>query len=53
VEHLVAGLEHFVSDYGVVAVVVILTLEALGGLRARRGAPTAASRSIRHGLPGP
>ena len=29
-EHLVAGLEHFVSDYGVVAVFVILTLEALG-----------------------
>lgn len=29
-EHLVAGLEHFVRDYGVVAVFVILTLEALG-----------------------
>jgi membrane protein DedA with SNARE-associated domain len=29
-EHFVAGLEHFVSDYGVVAVFVILTLEALG-----------------------
>ena len=28
--HLVTGLEHFVRDYGVVAVMVILALEALG-----------------------
>jgi hypothetical protein len=51
-EHLVAGLEHFVRDYGVVAVLVILTLEALGapvpypslrGLRATSGSPEVSS----------
>jgi len=30
VGHLVGGLEHFVRDYGVVAVMVIVALEALG-----------------------